>query len=64
MAFINNSSVSVASFWRMLGMLDDTPIAFWYREERASRIYDGPDEVRKIAVAKRILERYGLERRR
>ena len=47
-----------------LGMLDDTPIAFWYREERASRIYDGPDEVHKISVAKRILERYGLARRR
>jgi alkylation response protein AidB-like acyl-CoA dehydrogenase len=46
-----------------LGMLDDTPLAFFYREERAARIYDGPDEVHKISVAKRILARYGLERR-
>lgn len=46
-----------------LGMTDDTPLAFWYREERAARLYDGPDEVHKTSVAKRILERYGLPRR-
>ncbi|MBX3274896.1 MAG: acyl-CoA dehydrogenase family protein [Sandaracinaceae bacterium] len=45
-----------------LGMTDDTPIAFWYREERAARIYDGPDEVHKISVAKRILRDYGVHR--
>lgn len=42
-----------------LGMTDDTPLAFWYREERAARLYDGPDEVHKISVAKRILRQYG-----
>ena len=41
-----------------LGMSDDTPIAFWYRHERASRIYDGPDEVHKMSVARRILQKY------
>ena len=41
-----------------LGVTDDTPLAFWYREERAARIYDGPDEVHKISVAKRILRGY------
>ena len=41
-----------------LGMSDDTPIAYWYRHERASRIYDGPDEVHKMSVARRILQRY------
>ena len=41
-----------------LGMSDDTPIAFFYREERASRIYDGPDEVHKISLARRILRQY------
>jgi acyl-CoA dehydrogenase len=39
-------------------MSDDTPIAWWYRHERAARIYDGPDEVHKISVARRILKRY------
>jgi acyl-CoA dehydrogenase len=41
-----------------LGMTDETPIAFWFRHERAARIYDGPDEVHKRSVAQRILQRY------
>lgn len=41
-----------------LGMTDDTPLAYWYRHERAARIYDGPDEVHKIVVARRILKKY------
>ena len=41
-----------------LGMTDDTPIAYWYRHERAARIYDGPDEVHKWSVARRIFQRY------
>ncbi|MEM8784557.1 MAG: acyl-CoA dehydrogenase family protein [Pseudomonadota bacterium] len=41
-----------------LGMTDDTILAFYYREERAARIYDGPDEVHKMTVAKKILKRY------
>ena len=44
-----------------LGMTDDTPLAYWYRHERASRIYDGPDEVHKGAVARRILREYGMK---
>lgn len=38
-----------------LGMTDDTPIAWWYRHERAARIYDGADEVHKASVAKRMM---------
>lgn len=41
-----------------LGMSDDTPISAFYRAERAARIFDGPDEVHKISVAKRILREY------
>ncbi|MBI5250689.1 MAG: acyl-CoA dehydrogenase family protein [Desulfomonile tiedjei] len=41
-----------------LGMTDDTIIAYFYRHERAARIYDGADEVHKMSVAKRILEDY------
>jgi acyl-CoA dehydrogenase len=41
-----------------LGMTDDTMIAWFYRHERAARIYDGADEVHKVAVAKRILDDY------
>lgn len=44
-----------------LGITDDTLLSFWYRHERASRIYDGPDEVHKAALAKSILKKYGLK---
>lgn len=43
-----------------LGMTDDTPLAYWYRHERGARIYDGPDEVHKSAVARRILKAAGM----
>jgi alkylation response protein AidB-like acyl-CoA dehydrogenase len=38
-----------------LGMTDYTLLAWFYREERAARIYDGPDEVHKISVARHML---------
>jgi len=41
-----------------LGMTDDTIIAYFYRHERASRIYDGVDEVHKVSVARQILKTY------
>jgi len=41
-----------------LGMTDDTIIAWLYRHERASRIYDGADEVHKLAAARQILKTY------
>jgi acyl-CoA dehydrogenase len=43
-----------------LGVTDDTPLAAFFRHERAARIYDGPDEVHKSVVARRILRAYGL----
>lgn len=46
-----------------LGMTDDTPLAYWYRHERGARIYDGPDEVHKSAVARRILKAHGMRSR-
>lgn len=41
-----------------LGMTDDTLLAWYYRHERAARIYDGPDEVHKLSLARRILRGY------
>ena len=41
-----------------LGMTDDTILAYFYRHERAARIYDGADEVHKINAGKRILREY------
>jgi len=41
-----------------LGISSDTLLAHYYVHERGARIYDGPDEVHKMVVAKRILARY------
>jgi acyl-CoA dehydrogenase len=39
-----------------LGVTDYTILAWFYREERAARIYDGPDEVHKLSIARRLLK--------
>jgi acyl-CoA dehydrogenase len=44
-----------------LGLTDDTVLAYWYRHERAARIYDGPDEVHKAVVARSALRKYGVD---
>ena len=44
-----------------LGVTDDTILAAFYRFERAARIYDGPDEVHKLVVARHELKKYGVE---
>ena len=38
-----------------LGVTSDTPLEFMYREARYARIYDGPDEVHRMTVARRLL---------
>lgn len=44
-----------------LGITDDTILSFWYRHERGARIYDGPDEVHKAVLARRILKQYEVK---
>ena len=44
-----------------LGLTEDTVLSFFARQERAARIYDGPDEVHKSVVAREALRRYGVE---
>jgi acyl-CoA dehydrogenase len=41
-----------------LGMTSDVLLSYWYSHERASRIYDGADEVHKSALAKNILKNF------
>lgn len=41
-----------------LGYSKDTPLEMFYRDARAARIYDGPDEVHRQAVAQRILKTF------
>jgi acyl-CoA dehydrogenase len=41
-----------------MGVSDDTPIARMWRDGRAMRLADGPDEVHKMTVARRELRRW------
>jgi hypothetical protein len=38
---------------RRRGLTEDHPLSTFYRQARAARIYDGPDEVHKMVVARR-----------
>ncbi len=44
-----------------LGMSDELPLSYFYRHERAARIYDGADEVHKSVVARAVLKQYGVD---
>lgn len=44
------------------GVSEDLPLSMFYRQARLARIYDGPDEVHKMVVAKRILAAYESSR--
>jgi len=41
---------------RAVGVTGDTPLEFMYREARYARLYDGPDEVHRMVVARRLLK--------
>jgi acyl-CoA dehydrogenase len=41
-----------------LGFSTDLPLEHMYRAARAARIYDGPDEVHKVTVARQVLKNY------
>ena len=40
------------------GLTDETPLAEMYANARAARIYDGPDEVHRMVVSRRILKQF------
>jgi acyl-CoA dehydrogenase len=40
------------------GLTDETPLGHMYSMARAARIYDGPDEVHKMVVSRRILKEF------
>ena len=41
-----------------MGVTEDTPLERMYRAARFARIYDGPDEVHRMTVARRVLREY------
>ena len=50
--------ISLIKFFGAAGVTEDHPLSMFYRQARLARIYDGPDEVHKMTVARRILARY------
>ena len=60
-------TVCSASVWRIvdrsmqilggLGLTEDTPVARIFRDVRAFRIYDGPSEVHRWSIARRVVAR-------
>jgi acyl-CoA dehydrogenase len=45
-----------------LGLTDRTPLAAMWQQARAARIYDGPDEVHRMVVSRRILKEFAAGR--
>ncbi|MGN5236463.1 MULTISPECIES: acyl-CoA dehydrogenase family protein [unclassified Rhodococcus (in: high G+C Gram-positive bacteria)] len=41
-----------------LGYSSDLPLEYMYRRARAARLYDGPDEVHKVTVARLLMREY------
>jgi acyl-CoA dehydrogenase len=41
-----------------LGLTDQTPLARMYADARAARLYDGPDEVHRMVVSRRVLRAF------
>jgi acyl-CoA dehydrogenase len=41
-----------------LGLTDRSPLAHMYTMARAAHIYDGPDEVHRMVVSRRILDAF------
>lgn len=44
-----------------MGLTTETPLAAFWAAERGARIYDGPDEVHKMVVARQMLKKYGVQ---
>jgi acyl-CoA dehydrogenase len=44
-----------------LGLTDDTPLASMFLTARGGRVYDGPDEVHRMVVSRRILKAFADE---
>lgn len=42
-----------------MGISKDLPLSTWYAEARAFRIYDGPSEVHRMVVSRRIIRQFG-----
>ena len=50
------SSTARSRLHGALGVTADTPLEKMYRDARYARLYDGPDEVHRMVVARRFLK--------
>ena len=41
-----------------LGISEETPLARFYQDARAARIYDGPSEVHRMAIARSLMRSF------
>jgi acyl-CoA dehydrogenase len=41
-----------------MGLTDLTPLSQMYQQARAARLYDGPDEVHRMVVSRRVLKAF------
>jgi acyl-CoA dehydrogenase len=41
-----------------MGLTDLTPLSEMYQQARAARLYDGPDEVHRMVVSRRVLKAF------
>jgi alkylation response protein AidB-like acyl-CoA dehydrogenase len=44
-----------------LGLTDRSPLAGMYAQARGAHIYDGPDEVHRMVVSRRILKAFASD---
>jgi len=55
---VHNAIDRAIQVFGAMGLTPDTPLERMYRTARFARIYDGPDEVHRMTVARRVLKRY------
>ncbi|WP_209124893.1 acyl-CoA dehydrogenase family protein [Alkalihalobacillus sp. BA299] len=55
---VNNVLDRAIQVLGMYGLSRDTPLEGLFREARAARIYDGPDEIHRMVIAKQAIKEY------
>ncbi len=54
--YLHNVIDRAIQVYGAMGVTEDTPLAKMYRDARYARLYDGPDEVHRMVVARRLVK--------
>jgi len=54
--YLHNVIDRAIQIYGAMGVTEDTPLEKMYREARYARLYDGPDEVHRMVVARRLVK--------